>query len=129
MNVIERYHRILDGFNSGELAAALDVASRDLVYTYHGDNPVSGEYHGIDGFREVMRRVKELSAGTAHLEPIAIVGDDATVMVYGRFFATRNGRQFDTLAAYYYRFDEQGLLVEGHNHPGDQAGLNEFWST
>ena len=60
-----------------------------------------------------------LMGGTASFEPVDVLASDAAVMVWGQFRGARNGQNFETNHAYYYRFDERGRFVEGHTVPGD----------
>jgi ketosteroid isomerase-like protein len=42
------YRRAIQAFNSNDLATTVELVAPDIVYTFHGQNPVAGEYHGID---------------------------------------------------------------------------------
>src|SRR6266566_1762319 len=99
-DLVATYRRAIQAFNSNDLETVLEVVAPDVVYTFHGKNLVAGEYHGIDGFREVLERAKALTDKTARLEAIAVLSDDSTVMVWARFRGTRNGQTFETLHAY-----------------------------
>jgi len=128
-NLLELYMRTIKAFNENDLDAAQQIVSSDVVYTFHGDHPAAGEYRGLDGFREVLARAKELTGGTASLEPLAVVtNDEDALTVWGIFRGERNGVSFQTHHAYYYRF-EDGRLVEGHTIPADQKAANAFWSS
>jgi ketosteroid isomerase-like protein len=128
-NLVERYTRAIKAFNDNDLETTAELVAEDVVYTFHGDHPAAGQYHGHDGFWEVLRRAKELTGGTARLEPLAVVTNDEDVlMVWGIFRGERNGVAFETHHAYYYRF-EDGQLVEGHTIPADQTAANAFWSS
>ena len=72
--------------------------------------------------------MKTLTGGTASFEPVDVLASDAAVMVWGQSRGARNGQNFETNHAYYYRFDERGRFVEGHTVPADQHLANEFWS-
>jgi ketosteroid isomerase-like protein len=128
-DLIERYTQAIKAFNDNDIETTAELVAEDVVYTFHGDHPAAGEYHGYDGFREVLRRAKELTGGTASLEPVAVVtNDEDALMVWGIFRGERNGVPFETYHAYYYRFEE-GRLVEGHTIPADQTAANAFWSS
>jgi hypothetical protein len=73
-------------------------------------------------------KAKELTGGTASFEPIDVLANDTTVMVWGRFRGARNGNDFEINHAYYYRFDEHGRFIEGHTIPADQHLANQLWS-
>lgn len=128
-DLIERYMRAIKAFNDNDLKTTAELVAEDVVYTFHGDHPAAGVYRGYAGFREVLARAKELTGGTATLEPLAVVTNDHdALMVWGIFRAVRHGVAFETHHAYYYRF-ESGRLVEGHTIPADQTAANAFWSS
>jgi ketosteroid isomerase-like protein len=121
--------RAIQAFNDNDLALASELVSDDVVYTFHGDHPAAGVYRGHAGFREVLSRAKELTNGTASLEPLAVVtNDEDALMVWGIFRGERKGVAFETHHAYDYRFHD-GQLVEGHTVPADQSLANAFWSS
>ena len=127
-DLVASYRRAIQAFNTNDLATTMEIVAPDIVYTFHGHNPVAGEYHGIDGFREVLERAKAATNGKASLEPLTVLSDENTVVVWGRFRGTRNGRTLETFHIYYYRFDQAGRLIEGHTIPVDQHVADQFWS-
>lgn len=128
-NLVDRYMRAIKAFNENDLETAAELVAEDVVYTFHGDHPAAGDYRGHSGFRQVLALAKELTGGTASLEPLAVVtNDEDALMVWGIFRGERNGAVFETSHAYYYRF-EGGQLVEGHTIPADQTAANAFWSS
>jgi ketosteroid isomerase-like protein len=127
-DLVDNYRRARRAFNDNDLDAVERLVAPNVVYTFHGEHLAAGEYHGIDGFREVVNRAKELTGGTAMFTPLTVATDDLVLMVWGRFRGTRNGTTLDTMHVYYYRFDDQGRVVEGHTVPVDQHVANAFWS-
>lgn len=127
-NLIDVYLRVIKAFNENDAQTIQRQVAPDVKYVFHGQNLVSGAYYGIDGVREIFYKAKELTGGTASFEPIDVLANDTTVMVWGRFRGARNGSDFEINHAYYYRFDEHGRFIEGHTIPADQHLANQFWS-
>lgn len=127
-DLVDVYRRAIRAFNENDLEGVAQLVAPDVVYTFHGRHAASGIYRGIDGFREVVARAKQLTDGTASFEPLAITTGDRALMVWGVFRGSRRGETFETHHAYYYRFDDDARMVEGHTVPVDQHLANEFWS-
>ncbi len=126
-NLIDVYLRVIQAFNDNDVETIQQQVAYGCEYVFHGQNLVSGVYYGIEGIREIFHKVKALTDGTASFEPIDVLTSDTTVMVWGRFRGARNGKNFETNHAYYYRFDERDRFLEGHTIPADQHLANEFW--
>jgi ketosteroid isomerase-like protein len=127
-NLIDVYLRVIKAFNENDAQTIQQQVAPDVKYVFHGQNLVSGVYYGIDGVREIFYKAEELTGGTASFEPIDVLANDTTVMVWGRFRGARNGSDFEINHAYYYRFDEHSRFIEGHTIPADQHLANQFWS-
>jgi hypothetical protein len=123
-----RYLRLLQAFNDNDLDAAKEHCSENIIYRIAGRSPIAGEYHGIEQFYQLLQRVKDMSGGSISLEPKTVLADDNTVMKYARATAEREGKMLDIDHAYYYRFDENGKMVEGRTIPVDLYAFDEFWS-
>jgi ketosteroid isomerase-like protein len=106
-------------------AGQQDIAE-DITYVFHGRNQLAGTYRGVDEFWALLAKAKELSGGTASLEPKVLLADDEHVMMYARFRGERAGRKVDYDHVYLYRF-ANGVLVEGHTIPVGQALSDQFW--
>src|SRR4030095_7255498 len=57
----------IDAFNRDALAAVHDHVRSDVVYRIPGRSPVAGEFRGIDGFAELLPRLRARSGG-----PVAV---------------------------------------------------------
>ena len=66
---ILRYMRSVRAFNENDLNTVLEIFSENVVYRIPGRSPLAGEYHGVEQFGRALQLVKELSRGTASIEP------------------------------------------------------------
>ncbi len=122
-----RYRRLLDGFNSNDLAVVAEVLSPELVYTMPGKSSLAGRTQGIPDHIEMLRRARELSGGTLRLDPSAILADDEHLVVLGRISAKRHGKILDSEHCVLFRFSE-GKIIEGRTVPTDLYEFDTFWA-
>jgi ketosteroid isomerase-like protein len=126
-NII-RYMRGIRAFNENDIATAMEVFSKDIVYRIAGRSPIGGEYRGFDEFGRALRRFRELSGGTLVVEPKVVLADDKALMVYAHVTAEREGKKIDIDHAYLYLFNDDGKVIEGRVAPVDLYAFDEFWS-
>jgi uncharacterized protein len=124
---VTTYLQAIDAFNRDDLAAVHDHVRSDVVYRIPGRSPVAGEFRGIDGFAEILRRLREESRGTIALEPLTVLADDHNLIARCRVTADRAGKRLDTENCYAFRFVD-GKLAEGTVFVSDPQHVDEFWS-
>jgi uncharacterized protein len=98
-----------------------------VVYRLPGRNVVAGEYHGIDGFAGIMRRLRDETNGTVVLTPTAVLADDDNLIARARVTAERRGRRLDTENCYAFRFID-GKMIEGQVFLSDQPQVDDFFA-
>lgn len=111
---------------SGDEVEHLKIAA-DIVWHVPGHNPVSGDYHGIEEYTQLMpSRMAPLTAWSFEVHDIMVNGDHvvATVSLKGE----RRGKKVDLRGAHIMRMNEQGQVVEGWGFTSDQNALDEFFS-
>jgi len=91
-----------------------------------GRSPQAGRYSGVEGLSELLRKVRESSDGTFHLETEMTVGDNATGVIVGRVTASRVGKTLDTRNIFLIQA-ECGLIARGWTIPMDQYAFDAFW--
>lgn len=126
-NVIS-YIAAIEAFNRDDLDAVQEHVRTDVVYRIPGDSVVSGAYHGIEGFAEILRRLKDESGGTLTLTPAAVLADDTNLIARARVTARRGDKTLDTEHVYAFRFVD-GKLADGQVFVSDPAQLDAFWSS
>jgi ketosteroid isomerase-like protein len=121
------YVQAIDAFNRDDIDAVRDHVSADLVYTIPGSSRIAGDYRGVEGFVEILRRLRDESDDTFTVEPRVILADDDNLIARCRVTALRAGRRLDTENCYALRFAD-GKVVEGAVFVSDPAQVDEFWS-
>jgi ketosteroid isomerase-like protein len=124
---VATYLEAIEAFNRDDLNAVRKHVQPDVVYRIAGDNLISGEYRGIDGFAAILRLLKEVSGGTLTLAPTAILADDDNLIARARITARRGDKTLDTEHVYAYRFVD-GKLADGQVFVSDPAHVDGFWS-
>ncbi len=124
---VTTYLHALDAFNRDDLVAVRDHVRTDVVYRIPGRSRVAGEFRGIDGFAEILRRLRDESGGTIALEPLTVLADDENLIARCRVTADRGGRRLDTENCYAFRFVD-GKLADGTVFLSDPRQVDEFWS-
>jgi hypothetical protein len=114
-------------FGEGDMDTLRALFAPDAVHVATGNNPVAGEYQGIDAILGYYGKLFELSDGTfsATLETMKVEGDD-TVVATHRDKAQRGGKTLDqdetlTFSIAGGKFTR---LVESRT---DQAAYDAFW--
>ena len=111
---------------SSDEAERANIAA-DIVWHVPGHNPVSGDYHGIEEYTQVMpSRMAPLTRWDFEVQDVMVNRDYvvATVSIQGE----RKGKQVDMRGAHIMRMNEQGQVVEGWGFLSDQDALDEFFS-
>jgi ketosteroid isomerase-like protein len=120
------YKRMIAGFNNNDLSAVESMVHPDMVYSIPGRSPLACSTRGVAAHISVLRRARELSAGTLRLDPSAVAADGDFLFVWGRISAERPGKRLDSEHCVMYRFSE-GRVVEGRTIPVDLYCFDEFW--
>jgi len=124
---VATYLDAIAAFNRDDLDAVHEHVQPNVVYRIAGDNLISGEYRGIDGFAAVLRLLKEVSGGTLTLAPTAVLADDDNLIARARVTARRGDKSLDTEHVYAFRFVD-GKLADGQVFVSDPGHVDEFWS-
>jgi uncharacterized protein len=124
---VTTYLNAIDAFNRDDLDAVRAYVLDDVVYRLPGRNVVAGEYHGIDGFAGIMRRLRDETNGTVVLTPTAVLADDDNLIARARVTAERRGRRLDTENCYAFRFID-GKMIEGQVFLSDQPQVDDFFA-
>jgi ketosteroid isomerase-like protein len=103
------------------------IIAEDIVWHVPGHNPVSGDYHGIEEYTQLMpSRMAPLSRWDFVVHVVMVNGDHVVATVHLR--GERRGRQVDLRGAHILRMNDQGQVVEGWGFTSDQDALDEFFS-
>lgn len=115
-------------FGEGDMDTLRSLYAPDAVHIATGDNPLAGEYKGVDDILAYYGRLFELSDGTfsADLKSVRVEGDD-TVVATHRDTGKRAGKTLDQDETLTFTISDGQFtrLVEEHS---DQAAYDTFWS-
>ena len=115
-------------FAEGDLDTLRSLFHPDAVHSATGNNPLSGEYKGIDDILGYYGKLFELSNGTfkAELQSTRAEGDD-TVVATHHDSGQRGDKTLDQDETLTFTLSDGKFtrLVEEHS---DQAAYDDFWS-
>ena len=115
-------------FGEGDMDTLRSLYAPDAVHSATGNNPLSGDYKGVDDILAYYGKLFELSEGTfaAELESTKVEGDD-TVVATHRDKGRRGGKTLDQDETLTFTISGGKFthLVEAHS---DQASYDAFWS-
>jgi ketosteroid isomerase-like protein len=124
---VTAYKRMIAAFNNNDLLAVESLVHPEMVYSIPGKSPLACNTRGVAAHLSVLRRARELSAGTLRLEPQAVAADGDFLFVSGRITAERPGKSLDSEHCVIYKFRD-GRVAEGRTIPLDLYRFDEFWS-
>ena len=115
-------------FAEGDMDTLRSMFAPDAVHVATGNNPLSGEYRGVDDILGYYGKLFELSDGTfaAELQNVRSEGDD-TVVATHRDKGQRGDKSLDQDEELTFTISNGKFtrLVENHS---DQAAYDSFWS-
>ena len=120
------YLAAIAAFNRDDVHAVHEYVRSDFVYRIPGRSIVAGEFHGIDGFVEILTRLRDESSGTIELTPAVVLADDHNLIARARVTAERAGKHLDTENCYAFRFVD-GKVAEGQVFVSDPDHVDDFW--
>ena len=115
-------------FGEGDLDTLRGLFAPDAVHVATGNNPLSGEYKGVDDILGYYGKLFELSEGTfsAELQSTRAEGDDRVVATH-RDKGQRGGKTLDQDEELTFTLADGKFTRLEENH-SDQAAYDDFWS-
>jgi ketosteroid isomerase-like protein len=115
-------------FGEGDMDTLRSLFVPDAVHRAPGDNPLSGEYNGIDDVLAYYGKLFERSNGTftVELKSVTVEGDD-TVVTTHHDRAERGDKTLDQDETLTFTISGGKItrIVENHSDP---AAYDAFWS-
>jgi uncharacterized protein len=115
-------------FGEGDMDTLRSLFAPDAVHNATGDNPIAGEYKGIDNILAYYGQLFERSNGTftAELKDVRVEDDDKA-MATDHDKAQRGDKTLDQDETLTFTFSGGKItrIVENHS---DQAAYDAFWS-
>jgi ketosteroid isomerase-like protein len=115
-------------FGEGDMETLRSLYAPDAVHVATGNNPLSGEYEGVDAILGYYGKLFELSDGTftAELQSTKVEGDD-TVVATHRDKARRGEKTLDQDETLTFTISD-GKVTRLVEHHSVQASYDAFWS-
>lgn len=120
--------KLLDSFIAGDIASALSTIHPDCVVHESPALPYPGDWHGPEGFGELVRTMAGLFEVT--FSGYELIDDDTSVAMraYATFTSRANGKSLDTVVVEMYRFRD-GQIVDADIFYKDPGGIRELAGT
>jgi uncharacterized protein len=115
-------------FAEGDMDTLRALFAPDAVWRAPGNNPVAGEYEGIDDILGYFGKLFELSGGTfsAELDSVRLEGDDRVVATH-RTKAKRGDTALDQDTTLRFTI-EGGKIGSVSEKQSEQEEYESFWS-
>ena len=115
-------------FGEGDMDTLRSMYAPDAVHSVPGNNPLSGDYKGVDDILGFYGQLFERSGGTfkAELKSTKVEGDD-TVVATHRGTGQRDGKTLDQDQTLTCTISD-GKLTRLVDSASDQAAYDAFWS-
>jgi len=115
-------------FGEGDMETLRSLFAPNAVHVATGNNPLSGEYRGVDDILGYYGKLFELSEGTftAELKSAKAEGADTVVAVH-RDKGQRGGKTLDQDETLTFKIAGGKIARLEENH-SDQAAYDAFWS-
>jgi ketosteroid isomerase-like protein len=115
-------------FGEGDMETLGSLYAPDAVHVAAGNNPLSGEYKGVDDILAYYGELFERSNGTfaAELQSVTVEGDD-TVVATHRNKGQRGDKTLDQDETLTFTITGGKITRLTENH-SDPAAYDAFWS-
>jgi ketosteroid isomerase-like protein len=126
---IERMRRGYEAFGKADLDGIRDLLAPDVVWHFGGDNPLTGDYKGIDEVFGLFGKMFEMTAGDMNQEVHDLLASDKHGVAITHLRASRpDGRTLDVNQVAIYHSDDQNRVSEAWLLPEDAAAANAFFA-
>jgi uncharacterized protein len=114
-------------FGAADETKLKQLMADDLQYHFPGQSPISGEFKGVDGLLNGIRKTAmHLGDGKNGFELLHVYADDTSAVTIHRDFYNGSDNHFNLRYMLYVRF-EHGKMAEVWEVPFDQAESDRFW--
>jgi ketosteroid isomerase-like protein len=115
-------------FDEGDMDTLRSLFAADAVHSATGNNPLLGDYNGVDEILAYYGKLFERTDGTftAELKTVTVEGDDTAIATH-RETAERAGKTLDQDDTLTFTISGGKItrVVENHSNP---ATYDAFWS-
>lgn len=126
---IELMRRGYEAFGNGDLDTLRELFSPDIVWHTGGNNPLSGDYKGIDEVFGYFGRLFEVTGGDVHQDVHDLLASDEHSVAITHVRASRpDGRTMDMNQIGVYHVDANNRVTEAWILPENAAAADEFFA-
>lgn len=126
---VELMRRGYEAFGKGDLDALRELFAPDIVWHVGGDNPLTGDYKGIDDVFGYFGKLFEMTGGDLQQEVHDLLASDDHAVAITHVRASRpDGRTMDMNQVGVFHADDSNRVTEAWLLPEDTAAANEFFA-
>jgi ketosteroid isomerase-like protein len=114
-----------EAFNTGDVAALVDLFAEDIVWHFPGANKLAGEHIGRDATLAMLGTYGQAGGGTLHATILQVLAGEDYVAGWARDSASFDGRSLDTKAVVIFAMRD-GQVIEAWHHFEDLHGVDAF---
>lgn len=124
---VERIREGYEAFGKGDLETLRDLFSPDIVWHASGNNPLSGDYRGVDEVFGYFGNLFEITGGDLQQEVHDLLANDEHGIAITRVRASRSdGRTMDMNQVGVFHMNADRRITEAWIVPEDQKAGDEF---
>jgi ketosteroid isomerase-like protein len=125
---VERMRKGYDAFGRGDLDFLRnEMFADDIVFHVTGNNPMAGDYKGIDEVFGFFGQLMERSGGTFALQIHDILANDEHGIGLVHVTGEREGKRLDHNSAHVFHL-RNGKITENWTMVEDSRPFDDFWS-
>ena len=126
---VERMRRGYDAFAKGDLDTLRELFSPDIVWHSGGNNPLTGDYKGIDEVFGYFGKIFEATGGDMQTEVHDLLANDEHGVAITHVRASRpDGRTMDMNQIGVFHQNDQNLVTEAWIVPEDAQAADAFFA-
>ncbi len=125
---VDRLRGGYESFSKGDLDALRERFSEDVVWHLSGNNPLAGDYKGIDEVFGLFGRLFQETGGSLKNEVHDLLANDEHAVALVRTSAERNGKRLEQNVVHVFHINPEGKTTEFWAFPEDSGVVDDFWS-
>lgn len=126
---VDRMRRGYEAFGKGDLDALRELFSPDIVWHSGGNNPLTGDYKGIDEVFGLFGKLFEMTGGDMQQEVHDLLANDEHGVAITHIKASRpDGRTMDMNQIAVFHQDAQNRVTEAWILPEDAQAADAFFA-
>ena len=126
---VARLKKGYEAFANGDFDTLRELFDENIVWHVPGNNPIAGDYKGIDEVFGFFARIAQETQGKFGFDIHAILADDEHAVALIKASAERNGTRIDAEPGVHaYHINADGKVTEFWGFTQDTTKADDFWS-